>query len=76
MEAQSRELDPVQRKELFKEMVEILRQGESHLIPNTWGSLGGVLDHRIKNYHVPPAYQQAMKLEHIWFDPDAKLPGS
>ena len=74
MAAQESEQDPVKRKELFKEMVEILRKGESHYLPVVWLHAGGALDYRMKNYHAPKTIQLVHKWEHVWFDPDAKVP--
>jgi ABC-type transport system substrate-binding protein len=73
-EAQARESDPVQRLGLFKEAVEILRQGESHVVPLTWGYSGGMMDYRLQNFHVPGSEQIVKHFEHIWWDPDAPLP--
>ena len=73
-EAQARESDPVKRLALFKEAVEILRQGESHVVPLTWGYSGGMMDYRLQNFHVPGSEQIVKHFEHIWWDPDAPLP--
>jgi peptide/nickel transport system substrate-binding protein len=73
-EAQAREADPVKRLALFKEAVEILRQGESHVVPLTWGYSGGMMDYRLQNFHVPGSEQIVKHFEHIWWDPDAPLP--
>jgi peptide/nickel transport system substrate-binding protein len=74
IEAQARESDPVKRLGLFKEAVEILRQGESHVVPLTWGYSGGMMDYRLQNFHVPGSEQIVKHFEHIWWDPDAPLP--
>jgi ABC-type transport system substrate-binding protein len=73
-EAQARESDPVKRLALFKEAVDILRQGESHVVPLTWGYSGGMMDYRLQNFHVPGSEQIVKHFEHIWWDPDAPLP--
>jgi len=39
----------VKRLALFKEAVEILRQGRSHVVPLTWGYSGGMMDYRLQN---------------------------
>jgi peptide/nickel transport system substrate-binding protein len=74
IEAQAREPEPVKRLGLFKEAVEILRQGESHVVPLTWGYSGGMMDYRLQNFHVPGSEQIVKHFEHIWWDPDAPLP--
>jgi peptide/nickel transport system substrate-binding protein len=74
IEAQAREPDLVQRLSLFKEAVEILRQGESHMVPLTWGYSGGMMDYRLQNFHVPGSEQIVKHFEHIWWDPNAPLP--
>jgi peptide/nickel transport system substrate-binding protein len=74
IEAQAREPEPVKRLSLFKEAVEILRQGESHVVPLTWGYSGGLMDYRLQNFHVPGSEQIVKHFEHIWWDPDAPLP--
>jgi peptide/nickel transport system substrate-binding protein len=74
IQAQARESDPGKRLRLFKEAVEILRQGESHMVPLSWGSSGGMMDYRLQNFHVPGSEQIVKHFEHIWWDPDAPLP--
>ena len=74
IEAQAREPDPVQRLSLFKEAVKILQQGESHVVPLTWGYSGGMMDYRLQNFHVPGSEQIVKQFEHIWWDPNAPLP--
>ena len=71
MAAQNVELDPAKRLELFKEMVEILRRGESHWVPINWQKPGGAMDCHIQNYKVPLTIQLVNKFEHIWWDEDA-----
>jgi peptide/nickel transport system substrate-binding protein len=74
IEAQARESESVRRLTLFKEAVEILRQGESHVVPLSWGYSGGLMDYRLQNFHVPGSEQIVKHFEHIWWDPDAPLP--
>jgi ABC-type transport system substrate-binding protein len=74
IEAQAGEPEPVKRLGLFKEAVEILRQGESHVVPLTWGYSGGMMDYRLQNFHVPGSEQIVRHFEHIWWDPNAPLP--
>jgi len=72
--AQEKELNPEKRLAMVKEIVAILRKGESHLIPVVRFDQGGLMDYRIKNYTVPGSIQLVHKLEHIWWDADAKCP--
>jgi peptide/nickel transport system substrate-binding protein len=74
IEAQARESEPAKRLSLFKEAVQILRQGESHVVPLTWGHSGGMMDYRLQNFHVPGSEQIVKQFEHIWWDPNAPLP--
>jgi peptide/nickel transport system substrate-binding protein len=74
IEAQAREPEPVKRLSLFKEAVKILRQGESHMVPLSWGYSGGMMDYRLQNFHVPGSEQIVKHFEHLWWDPDAPLP--
>ncbi|HXH10312.1 MAG TPA: ABC transporter substrate-binding protein [Alphaproteobacteria bacterium] len=74
IEAQARESEPAKRLGLFKEAVEILRQGESHVVPLTWGYSGGMMDYRLQNFHIPGSEQIVKHFEHIWWDPNAPLP--
>jgi peptide/nickel transport system substrate-binding protein len=74
IEAQAREPEPAKRLSLFKEAVKILQQGESHVVPLTWGSSGGMMDYRLQNFHVPGSEQIVKHFEHLWWDPNAPLP--
>jgi peptide/nickel transport system substrate-binding protein len=74
IEAQAREPEPTKRLNLFKEAVKILRQGESHVVPLTWGSSGGMMDYRLQNFYVPGSEQIVKHFEHLWWDPNAPLP--
>ena len=49
IKAQARELDPTKRQQTFQEMVEILRQGENHLVPRLWTGLGAAMNSRLQN---------------------------
>jgi peptide/nickel transport system substrate-binding protein len=74
IEAQAREMEPAKRLNLFREAVKILQQGESHVVPLTWGSSGGMMDYRLQNFQVPGSEQIVKQFEHIWWDPNAPLP--
>ena len=71
---QAKELDPEKRKELFAQMVELLRAEVPHYLPTGWMHAGGTLDYRIRNYHVPRTIQMIHKLDHMWWDEDAEMP--
>ena len=49
IKAQARELDSTKRQQTFQEMVEILRQGENHLVPRLWTGLGAAMNFRLQN---------------------------
>ena len=72
--AQARELDPGKRLELFKQALEVLREGHSQFVPMTWGYSGGLLDYRLQGYNVPESEQQVKHWEAIWWDPDVPQP--
>ena len=74
MAVQEGEFDPATRLAMFDEIAEILHQGEAHYVPIIWFPLSGVYDYRIQNFHVPSFSQNVTKLEHLWWDPDAKVP--
>ena len=74
IEAQDREMDPVKRMEIFREIADIFHKGESHYLPVVWFHAGGALDYRIKNYHLPATIQLIHYWDHAWWDPDAELP--
>ena len=74
IDAQARELDPAKRLDLFKEALEVLREGHSQFVPMTWGYSGGLLDYRLQGYNVPESEQQVKHWEGIWWDPDVPLP--
>ena len=72
--AQDVEPDPVKRKAMFLEIVDILQQGEGHAIPIAWRHWGGMLDYRIRNWCALQTIQLVHKWDHLWFDPDRKMP--
>jgi ABC-type transport system substrate-binding protein len=74
IQAQAKEPDPAKRLRIFKDAVEILRGGESHVVPLSWGSSGGMMDYRLQNFHVPGSEQIVKHFEHVWWDPDAPMP--
>ena len=72
--AQSREIDAGKRQEIFREMVEILHKGESHVVPLVRFDQGGLMDYRIQGYHVPTSIQLIHSWDQVWWDPDAECP--
>ena len=74
LEAQSKELDLDKRLEMFREIVEILHKGESHVVPLVRFDQGGLMDYRIQGYHVPTSIQLVHSWDQIWWDADAKCP--
>ena len=71
---QAEERDPAKRLALFREVVEILRKGESHWVPGIWGYSGGLMDYRLQGYNVPELDQTVKHWEATWWDPDAIQP--
>ena len=71
---QAEERDPAKRLALFREVVEILRKGESHWVPGIWGYSGGLMDYRLQGYNVPELDQTVKHWEATWWDPDAIKP--
>ena len=74
IQAQAMERDPAARLELFREAVQILRKGESHWVPVSWGNSGALMDYRLQGYVVPESEQILKQWEAIWWDPDAQIP--
>ena len=69
--AQERELDADKRKAIFREIVDILRTGESHWVPLAFMTNGGAYSCHMQNVVAPPTIQIAHKWEHVWWDEDA-----
>ncbi len=74
LEAQAGEIDAEKRLEMFREIVEILHKGESHVVPLMRFDQGGLMDYRIQGYHVPTSIQLVHSWDQIWWDPDAECP--
>jgi len=66
-----REFDAATRDQLLLDIVEILKTGESHVLTQMWAFSGGALNVKIRNFVMPPTSQIVLKMEHLWFDPDA-----
>ena len=63
-----------ERRAVFKEIVDILRQGESHHVPVVWFQVPAAYDYRIHNFVQPQSAVELTKMEHIWWDPDTPKP--
>ena len=74
IEAQASELDRDARNAQFTEMVEILREGTGHWVPNTWVDQGAAIDYRIQGFNTPDSIQHLHNWEYIWWDPDFTCP--
>jgi ABC-type transport system substrate-binding protein len=72
--AQAKEIDSEKRQATFQEMVEILHKGESHVVPLVRFDQGGLMDYRIRGYHVPTSIQLVHSWDQIWWDADAECP--
>ena len=75
MALEARELNPEVRRGYYKEMAEILNQGESHFIPLGWQGRAGAVDYRIQNFKPPYHPHTIWRWDQIWWDPDAPVPG-
>jgi len=71
MKAEAQELDQTVRQGLYREMAEILNQGESHYVPLYWQGRAGAVDYRIQNF-LPPYHPHTIwRWDQIWWDPNA-----
>ena len=75
MELESKELDPQTRRGYYREMGDILHQGESHFVPLYWEGRAGAVDYRIQNFKPPYHPHTIWRWDQIWWDPDAEIPG-
>ncbi len=73
LEAQTSELDPEKRRQMYTEMEGILHQGTAHNFPVFWYTRSAAVDYRIVNYQRHFNYHTVLKRDHIWFDPDMKV---
>ena len=67
----SSELNPGTLTRLLEDTVEIFKQGEMHFLPMYWGWLGGAINVKLRNYHMPLTAVLGAKNEHVWLDEDA-----
>ena len=75
MDLQGKELDSEVRREYFREMAEILNEGEGHWVPLYWTASSGIIDYRMQNMRPPYHPHTIWTWEHVWWDPDAELLG-
>ena len=73
IEAQAGASDTAERAAILRDIMEILRQGETHWVPTIWRDMGMVYDHRLQNWLTPLSGELTLKWEHVWWDPDAPL---
>lgn len=74
MELQDGELDPVKRRELMQQFVEVLQEGTSHFVPLAWSSGSVAMDYRMRNFYLPTTIQLIHKWDHMWFDEAREMP--
>jgi peptide/nickel transport system substrate-binding protein len=72
IDLQARELNPEVRQGMYKEMAEILHQGESHYIPIYWTNRYGSYDYRLQNFKPPYHPHTIWRWAHVWWDPNAE----
>ena len=73
IDKQAREPDPDKRNVILRELFNYLSSEgtTSHAIPYVWSFSSGALDHRIRNYVIPPTQHLSHKWDQAWWDPDA-----
>jgi ABC-type transport system substrate-binding protein len=72
IELQARELNPEVRQGMYKEMADILHEGDSHYIPIYWTNRYGSYDYRIQNFKPPYHPHTIWRWDHVWWDPNAQ----
>ena len=72
---EARELDQEVRRGYYREMADILNQGEGHYVPLYWQGRAGAVDYRIQNFRPPYHPHTIWRWDQIWWDPDAEIPG-
>ena len=73
LEAQAATPDIAERAETLKEIMAILRKGETHWVPTIWRDMGMMYDHRLMNWVSPLSGELTLKWENVWWDPNAPL---
>ena len=71
---QNMEQDPTKRREFIEQFADVLHEGQSHIVPLWWNSSGATFDYRLRNWHAPMTVQLVHKWDHVYWDPDAKMP--
>lgn len=74
LETQASEADQSKRIAALKEILPILRNGETHWVPTIWRDMGMLYDYRLQNWRTPLSGELNLKWEHVWWDEDAPLP--
>ena len=75
MALEAKEINQEVRRGLYREMAEILNQGDSHYTVLYWQGRAGAVDYRIQNFRPPYHPHTIWRWDQIWWDPDAKIPG-
>ena len=75
MRVEARELDPEVRRGYYKEMAEILNEGDGHYIVLYWQGRAGAIDYRIQNFRPPYHPHTIWRWDQIWWDESATPAG-
>jgi peptide/nickel transport system substrate-binding protein len=75
MQVEARELDPEVRRGYYKEMAEILNEGDGHYIVLYWQGRAGAIDYRIQNFRPPYHPHTIWRWDQIWWDESATQAG-
>ncbi len=75
MQAEARELDPEVRRGMYKEMADILNEGDGHYIVLYWQGRAGAIDYRIQNFRPPYHPHTIWRWDQIWWDENATPAG-
>ena len=73
IEAQADAADTEERAAILREIMAILREGETHWVPTIWRDMGMVYDHRLMNWIRPLSGELTLKWENVWWDPNAPV---
>ena len=72
IDLQAKELNPEVRQGIYKEMAEILHEGDSHYVPIYWTNRYGSYDYRLQNFKPPYHPHTIWRWDHVWWDPNAQ----
>ena len=75
MQAEARELDAEKRVGYYREMAEILNEGEGHYVVLYWQGRAGAIDYRIQNFRPPYHPHTIWRWDQIWWDENATPAG-